>query len=285
MKAKKKLKKSPARKLMIPSKAHVTDGGDQNADGEAKLRGIVEAIRKEQARSDIDAAKRQYRVGQLVHEVQDDPKKFGHDSDETAVVFVAKELRAGKDSLYNAARVARFWSPEEFNRWLNRKGKDGVRLSFALFVEVVKLDDPNARDTMLERALADKLSTRAVRRIVGGDTAKPTRSRASILRKLVAASERVYGQLTTLSAWVSRIPDAGGAAEATQLDRVAELHHTMSELLKGSCAALHKKREQIATKTPPKVEVVVEVIPPVDHVLGASNPDPGQKLLMARLQS
>jgi DNA repair photolyase len=248
----------------------------------ANMLGIVDAISKLRASGEAKSAWNQYFIGELVQKVEDEPAKYGHGSDETAVQYMGKQLKCGKDTLYNAARVSRFWKRSAFGRWLQKKGKNGARLTFAHFTEALRHHDTNVRDEMLERALAENMSSRAVRRAVEATqpkTPKPE-SKVNLLKKFIGSSQKA---LTTWQGIDALIGD-GGVDDLTLIDKAAELQHQLSELCLENAKALHRALDGRATASPTNTAALPLGMPSPrgSSILGASNSaTPAAKLLCA----
>ncbi len=154
-----------ARSTKHSRKKSKADAPVVTAAASSELRGVVQRIRRLKDIGTRRFALEWHAVGVEVLKVAADPAKYGLASKRKAVVYLADQTKLSVDSIYNALKVAVAWpNRQDFARLLKREGKDGARLTFVHFVEVEKLDTAVERAAMLERVLAEDLSSRDVRR-------------------------------------------------------------------------------------------------------------------------
>lgn len=219
---------------------------------------LARDIRTRLEDADKEATLNNYEVGQMVNEAADNPAAFGLAPDAPVVQLVAEKVGYQQDTIYNGARVARAWARKDFTQWRTRKGKNGSVLSFAHFVEVVKLKDPGKRDEMLEQALTEGLSTRQLRQLckkpVGDRSTSGRRiSGKRMLQSIIKLSEKceiLFGQLPDA---LASFDGKGVTDPAWLVDRAQEVQHHVKRLCDENAKLLAAKFETL-TRTADRKE-------------------------------
>lgn len=119
-------------------------------------------------------ARGRYQVGAIVAEMKKRVDVYGA----RGVPELAACIGEAEQNLYRFATVAERWSPAEFEALVSRQGSDGRCLSWSHLVVIASVDDDAARAGLVERALRDSLSVRALIAMVsreggGGDGRGP----------------------------------------------------------------------------------------------------------------
>ncbi len=107
-------------------------------------------------------ARGRYQMGAIVAEVKRCPDIYG----DRAVPTLAAGLGEAEQNLYRFATVAERWCAADFEALASRRGSDGRCLSWSHFVLIAAIDDDAARGALVERALQDSLSVRALTALV-----------------------------------------------------------------------------------------------------------------------
>jgi hypothetical protein len=150
---------SKSKKDSRPGAARESKKGKFTGEMNPELLEALKELSKLVAESDTADAKAQYRIGCVVRDVMDAPKKYGDGS----IKKLALELGRDEKSLYHRADVARAWSPEEYNALLARKNPKGLALQFYVLVAIASVEDPVARERIIKEALDKSLTVKAVR--------------------------------------------------------------------------------------------------------------------------
>jgi hypothetical protein len=145
---------SKSKKSLLPGASKGGKKGKPTQEMNRDLRNALEAIRKLLGGSDAQEAEAKYKVGRQVQEIQADPDKYG----KAAVKLLAQELRCGKDVLYNCARVVKTWTLPAFAKLLQRKGANGLPLSFSHFVKLSLEERPDVREALVSEVLEKGLT-------------------------------------------------------------------------------------------------------------------------------
>lgn len=132
-------------------------------------------------RGTAEDARVRYRVGIIVREIMATPDKYGR----RAVHQVASALGRDDGTMYDHARIARTWSPGEFEAILARQSIRALPLSYSHFAVLSTLPSRALRDAWIERSLAEGLGARELRRLLASKKAgKPTRGAAGSTTRL-----------------------------------------------------------------------------------------------------
>ena len=118
-------------------------------------------------------ARTRYAIGATIAEIKSRPGQYGSGS----VAVVAAALREDVPSLYRHAAVAERWTAAEVDELLERRGPDGKGLSWSHLVTLGAVPGTAARAGLVERALAEGLSVRALHGLANPGAAR-TRSAA-----------------------------------------------------------------------------------------------------------
>lgn len=150
-----------------------------------------------------DKATTWYAVGQKVVKVMADAE-YG----KKAVAKIAKALGRDATGLYEAGRVARTWSRQQFERLIEKRDiVRGNRLSWSHLVELLRVDESRDRNLLINKVLDEGLSVRDLEREIDGP--EPTDDReeghvAKALRNFKAAQETM---VVTAPRWNTSIFD------------------------------------------------------------------------------
>jgi DNA-binding NarL/FixJ family response regulator len=123
-------------------------------------------------------ARTRYAIGATIAEIKARPAQYGSGR----IALVAAALREDVPSLYRHAAVAERWSAGEVEELLERKGADGKGLSWSHLVALGAVTGAVVRAGLVERALAEGLSMRALSRLANA-SAPPAASTVRAGRK------------------------------------------------------------------------------------------------------
>ncbi len=263
-----KIKKSRTTAITRSPKVTADPTAAPSELGNERFKGVVARVKKLR---DVESswAERHYALGLEVKTVLEDLAAYGLKQGAKAVKILAEETGYEKDTLYNAAKVAGRWSQAEFERWLKKKTKKGNPITFAIFSEVAKLEDPKAREVMLEDVREKDMSSRQVRAAVSGERPKreaQKKPKVSPLDQVVAASEAALDAATKMAASIKSLGEEKGAGAASAADRAAELQDALAAMSMGNAKALREMRDSLQAIAP---------------ILIASNPVPVVQMLEA----
>lgn len=101
-------------------------------------------------------ARTRYAVGMIVAALKSQPERYGANAVSTA----ARELGEPVPSFYRHATVAACWTVAQFEALLTRRGPDGFSLSWSHLVILASIEPLTARERLIAKALAEKLSVR-----------------------------------------------------------------------------------------------------------------------------
>ena len=237
--------------------------------GNSKIDQVMRRIREKLEALDsgeLEAARTNYDIGEDVKEVAAKPEEFGIEPGTSVVKQIADQFGFRKDTIYNGLKVANAWPRKDFTGWVTKKGKDGWRLSFAHFVEVMKLEDHSARESMLDRALNESLSTRALRALCRKPKGERRVSGSSLLKSTIKLTGRSLEAFKDLAVQL-RALDVGEIADAAGLlESLANLQYELSSRCLENAAAARELAGCAGSAPVP---------------LDASTPAPGLKLLAA----
>jgi CheY-like chemotaxis protein len=119
-------------------------------------------------------ARSRYRMGAIVLEVKRRPDLYGT----RGVSALAAGIGEAEQNLYRYATVAERWSVAEFEALVSRRGSDGRPLSWSHLVLIASVDPETTRARLLQRALDESLSVRALAVMLshGGSGSEPSGS-------------------------------------------------------------------------------------------------------------
>jgi hypothetical protein len=249
-----RLSMSKSKKDSRPGATRESKKGKSAGEMNPELLEALKELSKLVAESDTEDAKAQYRIGCVVRDVMDAPKKYGDGS----IKKLALELGRDEKSLYHRASVARAWSPEEYNALLARKNPKGFALQFYALVAIAYVEDPVARERIIKEALDKSLPVKAVRSRVkklltptaetppeaqeegdqGGGSAVEDPV-AQKLAELLAQAKRMRGEWTEAEKALVGLEDEGATPEAAVLRaKAAEELRALGQLLLADAARL-----------------------------------------------
>lgn len=243
------------------------------------IEALAQDIRTRLEDADKEATLNNYEVGQMVNEAVDNPATYGLAADASVVQLIAEKVGYQKDTIYNAAKVAKAWPRKDFTAWRNRKGLAGCVLQFAHFVEAVKLREPGKRDEMLEQALAEGLSTRQLRQLCKkpkGEGGTPARrvSVPRLLESIIKLGEKCRDILCQVPEALVGFDGKGVADPAGLVERAQETQHRLHEIClenaKTLAATFETLRQASVGQPAPSVGATVVQLP----ILGVSNAEP-----------
>jgi hypothetical protein len=107
---------------------------------------------------------RRFEVAQIVLKVRVGHKRYGA----RGVEQLATELGLDKATVYRWARVAEVWAPGEFRIVIARRNKAGLAVTWSHLEVLAEVSGRARRETLLEKVLAESLSVRQLRALVGG---------------------------------------------------------------------------------------------------------------------
>jgi DNA-binding response OmpR family regulator len=113
-------------------------------------------------------ARTRYAIGATLAEIKSRPEQYGAGS----VAAVAAALREDVPSLYRHAAVAERWTAAEVDELLERRGPNGKGLSWSHLVTLGAVPGAAARAGLVERALAEGLSVRALNGLANPSTGR-----------------------------------------------------------------------------------------------------------------
>jgi hypothetical protein len=155
----------------------------------------------ERARALLDSAatgtvRTRHEVGCIVARIKHDEQRYG----QQAVGRLAAALRRDETSLYRYAAVAECWDATEFVELSERRDALGRPLSWSHWVQLSAIADERARRALLERALRDGLSVRAIRVLAEGRGRPRAAATDALLRVHARSAQRSVTQWAALDA-------------------------------------------------------------------------------------
>jgi hypothetical protein len=130
----------------------------------SNLQPIYETVRDLLAGSARDEVRSRHRVGVLIAQVKRAPGTYGTH----AVEELARRLNASVPTLYRHSMVAECWSEPALGDLMNRTTPHGQPLSWSHLVLLAGVTSANRRTVLLERALEEGLSVRALSALLDG---------------------------------------------------------------------------------------------------------------------
>ena len=257
---------SKSKKDSRPGATGESKKGKSAGEMNPELQEALKELSKLVAESDTADAEAQYRIGCVVRDVMDAPKKYGDGSIEKLAV----ELGRDEKSLYHRADVARAWSPEEYNALLARKNPKGLALQFYVLVAIASVEDPAARERIIKDALEKSLTVKAVRSRVkklltptaeaapeageegdqGGVSAAEDPD-AQKLAELLAQARRMRGEWTEAEKTLAGLEDEVATPEDAVLrTKAAEELRALGQLLLADAARLAAASGRIPNSPP-----------------------------------
>jgi hypothetical protein len=147
-----------------------------------------------------------YEIGGIVAQIRRDQSRYG----QQAVALLAAALGRDETSLYRYAAVTRCWEPSVFASLSERRNVLRQPLSWSHWMQLAAVPDRRLRGLLVERALTEGLTVRAIRALVESRARTTHRSADALLRihsQRAQRSVRLWAALEL--ALRSRIADAG----------------------------------------------------------------------------
>jgi hypothetical protein len=185
------------------------------SDGASRaLSAKIEEIRAHLARITPRDSTERYRIGLAVRALEEDPRKYG----QAAVARTARALGVGEGTLYEYALVARAWSERAFQDLAARKGgRTGLPLSFSHFIELAAIEDTEARNAVVEEALARGWTVRELRVRIGAAGSDTSDAAYPFLQSIVNTSKSLRERREAWRESFARLADAEPSRELAAL--------------------------------------------------------------------
>ncbi|MDC0708768.1 hypothetical protein POL68_09840 [Stigmatella sp. ncwal1] len=238
---------SKSKKGSLPGASKGGKKGKFTGEMNPELQDALKELSKLVAESDTADAEAQYRIGCVVRDVMDAPRKYGDGS----IKRLAVELGWDERSLDHRATVARAWSPEQYKALLARTNPKGLPLRFYVLVAIASVEDPTAREQIIKEALEKSLTVKAVRsrvkKLLTPTAETPSEAReeedqggvsaaedpvAQKLAELLAQAKRMRGEWTEAEKALAGLEDEVATPEAAALlNKAAEELRALGQLL------------------------------------------------------
>jgi signal transduction histidine kinase len=190
-------------------------------------------------------ARVRYRVGVIVRDIMAKPDKYGR----RAVHQIASALGRDDGTMYDHARIARTWSPGEFEAVLARLSIRSLPLSYSHFAALSTLPSRALRDAWIERALSEGLGARELRRLLATKKAAKTSRSGSSTRKLKEVIQ-LTGRLLRLGADLRLEPQHEPLTPALRalLERTLDRQRELADLSQSNALRLARMLSDAAAE-------------------------------------